>query len=426
MPQNIHCSFNAASRIHLALTVVAALAFLTWVPSRVRAQDTSPTQTTANTETVGERLRRATDSQEKIADFAVNTGALDLAKILNGDWVMLSMKQDMAAQELKSVCESYRVNLKQPDPHIPILEGQIGKEGYWRRFELRLSAAAKMSWISNIQDEIHVLGYGADTTALGNMLNRVIEYSVTQGQIIPINNDVVSVLNLETADVTDFLVRCPSEQEDRTRTEQNIQTVNGIKDRVARQVAISSYAEDGSVGFVSKMQGSWTLIDQKSNTEIEAKTINEACRIRRIEMRWDQKPLPILTSHVVDRSSDQERPVPASQDEFELRLAGERELLRVASHDPLASIKSELEKFRVPAASEFDFEAKQSKEAIISNYRNAILSQVLPVSLVAVDEDTYIEVVIPWNYPFNHVTRPANFKRYWFRCPEEARENQSN
>jgi hypothetical protein len=183
--------------------------------------------------------------------------------------------------------------------------------------------------------------------------------------------------------------------------------------------AFLSYGPDGTVPFVTKMQGAWTLVDNFQSANVSKKTVVELCHVRRIEMRRDHAPLPILTAHVTDTSSATDRPVPASQDEFELRLAGDNELLRVPLHEPIKNVLENPDRLNVPSVPEGDIAASRRQKEAISGYRHAVLSSALPVTLAQIDDDTFVES------PANAWTQNGElydpgfdaFKRYWLHCP---------
>ena len=119
------------------------------------------------------------------------------------------------------------------------------------------------------------------------------------------------------------------------------------------------------------------------------------------------------------RWEQRDRPAPAPQDEFELRLAGDGELLRVALHDPLVEVKQNPDRFRVPPAEKDDLVAKRRQQAAIAWYRQATLSFAMPVTLVSIDDDAFIETSKnPWSQVPSDGSGPAAIKRYWMRCPE--------
>jgi hypothetical protein len=420
MRPNIDCK-SPGSKLGYTTLGILGLAFLTTGPSPLRAQDTAPAPIAVNAGTVGERVQASTEALVRMFDFGADLSPKTLIKTLPGDWAILPPDHGLPASKLKTWCKFNGINLTQPDPRYPIFDGSRGREGSSRRFELRLSVGAAIFWISNVQDEMHVLGYdNPEANEVARMRrNLVMQNSVQQGEVFPVNDDVVGFINPATSTTPTFLVRCPGEPEDTARTEQNIQTVKTIAETIAQRAAFLSYSPDGSVPFVSKMQGNWTLVDEPARPEVRNKTLADLCHIRRIEMRPDHQPLPILTAHVADTSSEQDRPAPASQDEFELRLAGDGELLRVALHDPLVEVKQDPERFRVPPADKDDLVAKRLQQAAVARYRQATLSFVMPVTLVSIDDDTFIETPKnPWSQAPSYGTGPAAFKRYWMRCPE--------
>ncbi|WP_037071738.1 hypothetical protein [Rhizobium sp. CF142] len=405
----------------MTLGVLAGLVFFAVGSSSLRAQDEAVAPITDNAGTVGERVQAATEALVKMFDFGADLSPKTLIKTLPGDWAMLPPDHGLPANKLKTWCAFNRINLKQPDPRYPIFDGLMGREGSARRFELRLSVGAALYWISNVQDEMHVMGYDKPeaTEVAGTRRNLVIKNSVQQGEAFPVNDDVVGFINPATSTTPTFLVRCPGEPEDAARTEQNMQTVSTIAETIAQRAASLSYSPDGSVPFVSKMQGSWTLVDEPARPDVRNKTLADLCHIRRVEMRPDHQPLPILTAHVADTSSEQDRPAPASEDEFELRLAGDGELLRVALHDPLDAVKQDPEGFRVPPAAKDDMVAKRRQQAAVQRYRQTALSFVSPVTLTSIDDDTFIESPkAPWGQAAGYDGGPGAFKRYWLRCPE--------
>ncbi|MBB3560022.1 hypothetical protein FHX06_001333 [Rhizobium sp. BK512] len=422
MQPNTDCKSPGSKLAYRTLGILAGLAFFAVGSSPLAAQGTAPAPVTDNAGTVGERVQAATEALVQMFDFGADLGPKTLIETLPGDWAILPPDHGLPANKLKTWCKFNSVNLKQTDPRYPIFDGQRGPEGIARRFELRLSVGAAIYWISNVQDEMHVLGYDKPeaTEMAGTRRNLVIKNSVQQGEVFPVNDDVVGFINPATSTTPTFLVRCPGEPEDTARTERNIQTVSTIAETLAQRAAFFSYGPDGSVPFVSKMQGSWTLVDEPARPEVRNQTLAELCHIRRVEMRPDHQPLPILTAHVADTSSEQDRPVPALQDEFELRLAGDGELLRVALHDPLTEVKQDPERFRAPPAAKDDLVAKRLQQAAIARYRQATLSFVSPVTLVSIDDDTFIETPKnPWSQASSYGTGPAAFKRYWMRCPED-------
>ncbi|MGO4194019.1 hypothetical protein AB4Z13_01490 [Rhizobium sp. YAF28] len=415
------CKSPGSKLGYTTLGILAGLVFFAVGSSPLRAQDTAPAPITANAGTVGGRVQAATETLVQMFDFGADLSPKTLIKTLPGDWAILPPDHGLPANKLKTWCKFNRINLKQPDSRYPIFDGLMGREGSARRFELRLSVGAVVYWISNVQDEMHVLGYDNPeaTEAAGMRRNLVIKNSIQQAEAFPVNDDVVGFINPATSTTPTFLVRCPGEPEDAGRTEQNMQTVSTIAETIAQRAAFLSYSPDGSVPFVSKMQGSWTLVDEPARPDVRNKTLADLCHIRRVEMRPDHQPLPILTAHVTDTSSEQDRPAPASQDEFELRLAGDGELLRVALHDPLTEMKQDPERFRAPPAAKGDLVAKRRQQAAVARYRQAALSYALPVTLVSIDDDTFIETPKnPWSRAPSYDSGPAAFKRYWLRCPE--------
>lgn len=415
------CKSQGSKPAYTTLGMLAGLVLFAVGSPPLLAQDKAFAPTTADARTVGERVQAATGMLVRMFDFGGDLSPKALIKTLPGNWAILSPDNGLPASELKTWCAFNGINLKQPDPRYPIFDGSRGREGSARRFELRLSVGAAVYWISNVQDEMHVLGYDSleATEATGMRRNLVIKNSVQQGEVFPVNDDVVGFINPATPTTPTFLVRCPGEPEDTARTEQNIRTVSTVAEKLARPAEFLSYSSDGSVPFVSKMQGSWTLVDEPIRSDVRDKSVADLCHSRRVEMRPDHHPLPILTAHVTDTSSELDRPAPASQDEFELRLAGDGELLRVALHDPLAEVKQNPEGFRVPPAEKGDLLAKRRQQAAVQSYRQATLSYVLPVTLNSIDDDTFVETPkTPWNKAPSYETAPAVFKRYWLRCPE--------
>lgn len=327
---------------------------------------------------------------------------------------------DIPADKLKQWCSFNRVNIKQTDPAYPIFEGRIGRQGS-RRFELRLSVGAAFYWIANAQDEMRALGLdnSPDTDLAKLQRGLVMQRSVQQGVAFPLNDDVIGFQNPAVPSSASFWVRCPGELEDGARSARNIQIVNTIVKTMAQQAGFLTYGSDGSVPFVSKMQGSWTLVDELAKSKVRDKTVAELCQIRRIDMQANHQPLPILTAHVTDMASEDDRPVPASQDEFELRLAGDGELMRVALHDPMVEVKEHPERLRIPPAAERDAVAKRLQQAAIVWYRQTALSAALPVTLVPIDDDTLVESPKnTWGEPPSYDSGPSAFKRYWLRCPQ--------
>lgn len=415
------CKSPGSKPAYTTLGLLAGLVLFAVGSPPLLAQDKAFAPTTAEARTVGERVQAATEMLVRMFDFGGDLSPKALIKTLPGNWAILSPDNGLPASKLKTWCAFNGINLKQPDPRYPIFDGSRGREGSARRFELRLSVGAVVYWISNVQDEMHVLGYDSAeaTEATGMRRNLVIKNSVQQGEVFPVNDDVVGFINPATPTTPTFLVRCPGEPEDTARTEQNIRTVSAIAERMARPAEFLSYSPDGSVPFVSKMQGSWTFVDELARSDVQDKTVADLCHFRRVEMRPDHQPLPILTAHVTDTSSELDRPAPASQDEFELRLAGDGELLRVALHDPLAEMKQNPEGFHVPPAEKGDLLAKRRQQAAVQSYRQATLSYVLPVTLNSIDDDTFVETPkTPWSKAPSYETAPAVFKRYWLRCPE--------
>ncbi|WHO83897.1 hypothetical protein [Rhizobium leguminosarum] len=423
MPRRIDYKPQGLKSDHVTLGVLASLIFFAVGPSGVWAQGAVVLPTKAGATTVGERVQGTTEALMQMFDFGADLSSKSLIRILPGDWETLSSESShgMSASSLKKLCAFNRVHLKQPDPLYPIFDGWIGREGSSRRFELRLSAGASIYWISNVQDQMRALGYDHSeaTDVVKIQRSLAIRNSVQQGEAFPVNDDVVGFINSATPTTPTFLVRCPGEPEDTARSERNIQTVNTIAETMAQRASFLSYGSDGSVPFVSKMQGTWTLVDDLGPSGVQNQTVADLCHIRRVEMRADHQPLPILTAHVADTSSEQDRPVPASQDEFELRLAGDGELLRVALHDPLVEVKQDPERFRVPPAEKDDLVAKRHQQAAVAWYRQMTLSLSLPVTLNQIDDDTLIETPKnPWGQSPSYGSGPAAFKRYWLRCPQ--------
>jgi hypothetical protein len=401
--------------------VLASVISLAVGSSELWAQGAVVVPTKAGDTTVRERVQAVAEALVQTFDFGADLSPKTLIRTLPGDWAILPLDHRMPANKLKAWCAFNRINLKQPDPFYPIFDGLMGREGSSRRFELRLSVGAAFYWITNVQDEMHVLGYdGSEATdVVKSRRSLVIRNSVQQGEAVPINDDVVTFINPANPATQMFLVRCPGEPEDTARNERNIQTVNTIANTMAQKAAFLSYGADGSVPFVSKMQGSWTLVDELAQSGVQDQTVADLCHIRRVEMKADHQPLPILTAHVTDTSSEGDRPVPASQDEFELRLAGDGELLRVALHDPLLEVKQSPERFRIPPAKNDDVAAKRRQQTAITSYRQMTLSSSVPVTLNQIDDDTLIETPKnPWGQSPSYGSGPAAFKRYWLRCPQ--------
>lgn len=423
MSPKVGCRSRGCKPSNITLAVLVGLVCFAIGSSSLRAQNTPASPMKAGAGTVGERVQSATDALLRAFSFGADLSPQTLIKILPGDWTVLSSEAfagDIPTDKLKQWCSFNRVNIKQADPADPIFEGRIGRQGS-RRFELRLSVGATFYWIANVEDEMRALGLenSPDNDLAKLQRGLVMQRSVQQGVAFPLNDDVVGFQNSAIPSSTSFWVRCPGEPEDSARGVRNIQIVNTIVKTMARQAGFLTYGSDGSVPFVSKMQGSWTLVDELAKSKVRDKTVAELCQIRRIDMQANHQPLPILTAHVTDMASDHDRPVPASQDEFELRLAGDGELMRVALHDPMVEVKEHPERLRIPPAAERDTVAKRLQQTAIGWYRQTALSAALPVTLVPIDDDTLVESPKnTWGEPPSYDSGPPAFKRYWLRCPQ--------
>ncbi|WP_459457752.1 hypothetical protein [Rhizobium sp. No.120] len=369
----------------------------------------------------GARVQAITDGLVRAFDIGPDLNPKTLFKILPGDWANISpdfYPGDVPAEGPKMLCAGVRTHFDQPRSGNPIFDGWIGREGS-SRFELRLAGGGNFYWISNVQDEMQRLGLDKSTdAAMALQRGLLMQRSVQEGGILPLSDDVIGITNTAEPSRMSFWVRCSSDSEDSARNVRNIQLVNTMKKRMAEQAAFLSYGADGSVPFIQKMQGAWTIVDELSRSDIRSKKVSDLCHIRRIEMRAEHQPLPILTARVADTSSEN-RPVPAAEDEFELRLAGDRELLRVPLHDPMLDVKQHPERFHVPPADGTSVIAERQRKEAIAWYRRAALSSALPVNLVPVDEDTLVEsATSAWGKtrePYG--TGIEVFKRYWLRCP---------
>jgi hypothetical protein len=423
MSPKVSCRSCGCKPSSVTLAVLVGLVCFAIASSSLRAQNAPASPIKAGAGTVGERVQSATDALVRAFSFGADLSPQTLIKILPGDWTVLSSEAfagDIPADKLKQWCSFNRVSIKQTDPACPIFEGRIGREGS-RRFELRLSVGAAFYWIANVQDEMRALGLDNSPDADLAKLQRglVMQRSVQQGVAFPLNDDVIGFQNTAVPSSASFWVRCPGEPEDGARSARNIQIVNTIVKTMAQQAGFLSYGSDGSVPFVSKIQGSWTLVDELAKSKVRDKTVAELCQIRRVDMQANHQPLPILTAHVIDTTSDYDRPVPASQDEFESRLAGDGELMRVALHDPMVEVKEHPERLRIPPAAERDAVAKRLQQTAIGWYRQTALSAALPLTLVPIDDDTLVESPKnTWGEPPSYDSGPSAFKRYWLRCPQ--------
>lgn len=422
MSLKAECTFLTLRRGRAALVMLMWLALGVFAPTWLLAQDAAVSPPKTDEQTAGERVQAVTDALLRTFSFGPDLSPQALLRILPGDWADMSpdfYAGDVPVDGPKMLCPVIRMHLKQPDSGNPIFEGWIGKEGS-RRFELRLSAGAAFFWISNVQDEMRVLGLGDSTnSAMALQRGLAMRRSVQQGGILPLNDDVVLVTDTVEPSRVTFWVRCPSDPEDAARSARNIQLVNAVKKKMAQQAAFLSYGADGSVPFMTKMLGTWTLVDELARSDVRNKTVSDLCHIRRIEMRAEHQPLPILTAYVADTSPPKDRPVLAAQDEFELRLAGDRELLRVPLHDPMLDVKQNPERLQVPPIAKADVLAERQRREAIAWYRQAALSSALPVTLIPVDDDTLVErATSAWGKaPELYGTGIDVFKRYWLRCP---------
>ncbi|MGV1763813.1 hypothetical protein G6L29_02960 [Agrobacterium rhizogenes] len=423
MSLKAECTFLTLRRGRAAFAMLAWLALGVFAPTWLLAQDAPVATPKADEQTAGERVQAVTDELLRRFNFGPDLSPQTLFKILHGDWANFSPDLnagDVPAGPSEMRCSFNKMHFEQPDPGYPIFEGWIGREGA-RRFEVRLSVGAAFYWISNVQDEMQILGFdnSTDTGAMRLQRGLVMQRSVRQGVIFPLNNDVLSVVSATDPFNASFLVRCPSAPEDPARSARNIQLVNTVKKKMAQQAAFLSYGADGSVPFVTKMLGAWTLVDERARSDVRNRTVSDLCHTRRIEMRAEYQPLPILTAHVVDTSSPKDRPVPKAQDEFELRLAGDRELLRVPLHDPMLDVKQNPEGLHVPPIAKADMVAERQRKEAIAWYRQVALSSALPVTLIPIDDDTLVEsATSAWGKaPESYGTGIAVFKRYWLRCP---------
>jgi hypothetical protein len=414
--------FLTGRRGHVALAVLIWLAYGTFLSSSLLAQDAPVVPSKPAELSAGARVQAITDRLVQAFDIGPDLNPQTLFKILPGDWANIPpdfYPGDVPADGPKMLCAGIRTHFNQPRSGSPIFDGWIGREGS-SRFELRLTGGGNFYWISNVQDEMQRLGLDKSTdAAMALQRGLLIQRSVQEGGILPLSDDVVVITNTAEPSRMSFGVRCPSDPEDGARNARNIQLVNTMKKRMTEQAAFLSYGADGLVPFVQKMQGAWTIVDELSRSDIRNRTVADLCHIRRIEMRAEHQPLPILTAHVADSSSSEDRPVPPAQDEFELRLAGDRELLRVPLHDPMLDAKQHPERFHVPPADGTSVIAERQRKEATAWYRRAVLSSALPVNLVPVDEDTLVEsATSAWGKmrePYG--TGIEVFKRYWLRCP---------
>jgi hypothetical protein len=423
MSLKAECTFLTLRRGRAALAMLVWLALGVFAPTWLLAQDAAVSPPKTDEQTAGERVQAVTDALLRTSNFGPDLSPQTLLKILPGDWANFSPDLnagDVPAGPPKMRCSFNKMHFEQPDPGYPIFEGWIGREGA-RRFEMRLSVGAAFYWISNVHDEMQVLGFDSSTDTGAMRLQRglVMQRSVRQGAIFPLNDDVLSVVGATDPSNASFLVRCLSDPEDTARSARNIQLVNTVAKKMTQQAAFLSYGADGSVPFMTKMLGTWTLVDELARSDVRNKTVSDLCHIRRIEMRAEHQPLPILTAHVADTSPPKDRPVPAAQDEFELRLAGDRELLRVPLHDPMLDVKQNPESLQVPPIARADMVAERQRKEAIAWYRRAALSSALPVTLIPIDDDTLVEsATSAWGKASElYGTGIDVFKRYWLRCP---------
>ncbi|AGB70027.1 MULTISPECIES: hypothetical protein [Rhizobium] len=407
---------------HVALAILAWPAYGAFLSSPLLAQDAAIAPSKPAELSAGARLQAITDGLMQALDIGPDLNPQTIFKILPGDWANIPpdfYPDDVPADAPKMLCAGIRTHFNQPRSGNSIFDGWIGREGS-SRFELRLTGGGNFYWISNVQDEMQRLGLDKSTdAAMALQRGLLMQRSVQEGGILPLSNDVVVITNTAEPSRMSFWVRCLSDPEDSARNARNIQLVNTMKKRMTAQAAFLSYGADGSVPFMQKMQGAWTIVDELSRSDIRNRTVSDLCHIRRIEMKAEHQPLPILTAHVADTSSSEDRPVPAAQDEFELQLAGDRELLRIPLHGPMLDVKQHAERFHVPPVGGTSVIAERQRKEAIAWYRRAALSSALPVNLVPVDEDTLVEsATSAWGKtrePYG--TGIEVFKRYWLRCP---------
>lgn len=407
----------------LAVSLSVAITALSIpVPSVAMAKESE-----SNATSVGDRLRSGTlEGLANRLQIGPDLHSIALDRILPGDWATfapesaLSLKQ---GSELK-LCSFLKMHIDHPDPRYPIFNVTAGLQGN-QRSELRIVAGTKFYQIANVVDQMHALGLDeASDPNVNDAMNLqrglALAQSVSQGTLVPISDDVLAMINIQNPFRPAFLVRCPSASDNAANVSERVSVASAANKKMEEHAAFLSYGADGTVPFVSKMQGLWTLVEETNVLQVSEMRLEELCRVRRIEVRAEHLPLPILTSHVVDGLSAEQRSVPPSQDEFELRLAGNNELLRVPTQDPMKEALENPARLQVPTTtSPQDIMADRRRKEAIAWYRRAVLSSALPITLSPIDENTFFEKPIQAWKQNGELPEPGllGFGRFWLRCP---------
>ncbi|AVA23856.1 hypothetical protein [Rhizobium sp. NXC24] len=406
--------------------VAAAMSVAIAAPSILMQCVTMAAASESKVTLVGDQLKSATlEGFANSLEIGPDLHSKALDRILPGDWATFAPEAPLSLKEGSELklCSFLKMHIEHPDPLYPIFNVATGLHGS-QRSELRIIAGTKFYLIANVFDQMRALGLeeAADPKANDAMnLQRglALAQSISQGTLVPVSDDVLAMINVQNPYRPAFMVRCPSASDNAANVSERVSSANAVKKKMEESAAFLSYGADGTVPFVSKMQGLWTLVDDANALQVSKMRLEELCRVRRIEVRAEHAPLPILTSHAVDGLSAEQRPVPASQDEFELRLAGNNELMRVPTQDPMKDVLENPTRLEVPSALPGDIVANRRQQEAVRWYRHAVLSSALPVTLSPIDENTFVEKPIQ-AWKLNGELPDLGlfgFERFWLRCP---------
>jgi hypothetical protein len=346
-------------------------------------------------------------------------------KKLPGDWAELTIAAPITGKEsgdgldeaAKKICGRAKTHLDAPPSSVVTFSGYrtYGKDKKMP-FELRSSGRGTFYRLTVINDSAsYLFGSAQDYSSDRHANNMIAKISTTELGILPLSDDVMSVEDKNDARQS-LWVRCSPDWKDGVALRAEFALARNAYITSSNRYNFLRRADDGTVPFMNTVAGTWTITNLDFFSAKEWQTPAQLCSLRRVELRADHSPLPILSSHVLDTTPAKQRRIPREWDQFELRFVDDNLLLRVPQQDPLEQWKQSPNYGVVPPKpKDFDYNANQQRQRTINAYRFAALASAEPIQLTQIDDDTLLES--PAMEPDKKASADELSRRLWLRCP---------